>query len=59
MNIFRKWNRLYKTIRLLYEANDTLIDIPKIKNLESVYKLFDAAALDLVNSSTLDIGCGD
>lgn len=35
-----------------------MIDIPKIKDLDIYYRKFNSDALSLIDSSTLDIGCG-
>lgn len=58
MNIFKKIWRNYKTYQLSGDAFGTLIDIPKIKDLDIYYRKFNSDALSLIDSSTLDIGCG-
>jgi len=59
MNIIKKIRRYYKTLELINDACDTLINVPKINNLDPIHKKFDASALKLLDSSALDIGCGD
>jgi len=43
----------------MYRAIDSFVAQPEISDLNSVYKSFDAQALNLANSTTLDIGCGE
>jgi SAM-dependent methyltransferase len=59
MNLFKKIRRYYKAIKLVHFAHESLIDFPKIENLETCYAMFDSKALSLTDTSTLDLGCGD
>jgi SAM-dependent methyltransferase len=59
MNLFKKIRRYYKAVKLVHFAHETLIDFPKIEHLETCYEQFDSKALSLINSSTLDLGCGE
>lgn len=59
MNLFKGIRRYCKTISLMYRAIDSFVAQPEISDLNLVYKSFDAQALNLLNSTTLDIGCGE
>lgn len=59
MNFFKGIRRYCKTISLMYRAIDSFVAQPEIGDLNSVYKKFNAEALNLTNSTTLDIGCGE
>lgn len=59
MNIIKKIWRKYKTFQLYDNAYGSLIDIPKIKDLDFCYRKFNSTTLSLIDSSTLDIGCGE
>ena len=59
MNLFKGIRRYCKTISLMYRAIDSFVAQPQISDLNSVYKRFNAKALNLTNSTTLDIGCGE
>ena len=58
MNPFKACFRYYKTIRLAYRSVSSLIKLPETDDLSFYYKPFDSNSRQLVNSSTLDLGCG-
>lgn len=59
MNIIQTIWRHYKTFRLSGNAFGSLTHIPKIKDLNFCYSKFNSDTLSLIDSSTLDIGCGE
>jgi SAM-dependent methyltransferase len=59
MNIYKKFVKYYKTLKIAHIALDNLLDFPETKNIEHCYKKFSSQALSKPNASTLDIGCGD
>lgn len=59
MNLFKGIRRYCKMISLMYRAIDSFVAQPQISDLNSVYKRFNAEALTLTNTTTLDIGCGE
>ena len=59
MNIFNKIRRYYRAVKLVHFAYESLIDFPKIDDLEDCYEMFNSKTLSLINASTLDMGCGE
>ena len=59
MNLFKKIRRYSKTIALMHRAIDSFVAQPEINDLSPVYKKYGSEALNLENSTTLDIGCGE
>jgi SAM-dependent methyltransferase len=59
MKFIKKIRRYYKTLKLLNSACDTLINVPEIKSLDYCYKTFGSKEMGFIDSSALDIGCGD
>lgn len=51
--------RYSKTIALMYRSIDSFVAQPEIRDLSSLYKKYGSVALNLQNSTTLDLGCGE
>jgi SAM-dependent methyltransferase len=59
MNIFKKIRRYSRTVALIYRAIDSYVNQPEITDIHVVYDEFNAHKLGLIDSTTLDIGCGE
>jgi len=59
MSLFKKIRRYCKTITLMYRAIDSFVAQPEIGDINSLYRKYGSEALNLKNSTTLDMGCGD
>jgi len=59
MNFLKKIRRYYKTVALMYRSIDSFVAQPEIADLNPLYKQYGSEALNLQNSATLDIGCGE
>ena len=59
MNFLKKIRRYYKTVALMYRSIDSFVAQPEITDLNPLYKQYGSEALNLQNSATLDIGCGE
>jgi SAM-dependent methyltransferase len=55
---FKKIKNIFKAIPLLSKSNESFIKIKRIRNLNTVYARYSSSSLGLIESATLDIGCG-
>lgn len=55
---FRKIQNILKAVPLLSKSNESLVKIKRIRNLDTLYARYKASNLGLIESATLDIGCG-
>jgi len=58
MNIIKKISFSLAGLKILRGSLASLIEMPQVKNLDKFYLQYDAKLLGLVNSTSLDIGCG-
>ena len=55
---FKKIKNILKAIPLLSKSNESLVKIRRIRNLDALYARYKPENLGLIESTTLDIGCG-
>ena len=55
---FKKIKNILKAIPLLSKSNESLDKIRRIRNLDALYARYKPENLALIESTTLDIGCG-
>jgi len=55
---FKKIKNILKAIPLLSKSNESLVKIRRIRNLDALYARYKPENLALIESTTLDIGCG-
>lgn len=55
---FKKIQNIFKAIPLLSKSNESLVKIKRIRNLDTLFDRHGASSLGLIESATLDIGCG-
>ena len=58
MRLFAKMRQGAKLLRLLADLHRGIRDLPTVENLDAFLSAYKASALQLLNSNTLDIGCG-
>ena len=59
MNLIKKIRRYYKTVELMYRAIDSYVAQPEVVDINALYQQYGAERLNLRNSRTLDLGCGE
>lgn len=59
MGLLQKFNTARRLLKLLRELYGPILDLPTISDVDSHLARYRAASLGLVNSVSLDIGCGD
>lgn len=55
---FKKIQNIFKAIPLLSKSNESLVKIKRIRNLDTLFDRHSSSTLGLIESATLDIGCG-
>lgn len=55
---FKKIKNIFKAIPLLSKSNESLVKIKRIRNLDALFDKHSSSSLGLIDSITLDIGCG-
>ena len=55
---FKKIRNIFKVIPLLSKSNESFVKIKRIRNLNVLYDRYCPSSLGLIESTTLDIGCG-
>ena len=59
MRFIKKIRNYCRAIVIAHRATESFVNQKQISDLEPLYKQYSAESLGLLNSSTLDIGCGD
>lgn len=58
MNAFKKISLFFKVYRVSRKIAGTLVDLPRIKEVQDCLGPFQADKIGLTESNTLDLGCG-